>query len=62
MTLKEAIELGRRAITHATYRDVASGGGVRIYHVHNNGWTKICENVDVNKLHYEDSLERGLDG
>jgi len=29
LTLKEAIELGRRAITHATYRDAASGGGVR---------------------------------
>ena len=26
---------------------------ILVYHVHNNGWTKIIEGIDVNKLHYE---------
>ena len=30
---KEAVELGRRSIYHATHRDGASGGVVRVYHV-----------------------------
>lgn len=29
MTLKEAVDLGTRAIYHATHRDVSSGGVVR---------------------------------
>jgi len=46
MTVDEAVELGntwiilgRKAIYHATNRDTASGGLVRVYHVHKNGWT-----------------------
>lgn len=34
LSLDEAINLGKRAIYHATYRDSASGGVVRVYHVH----------------------------
>lgn len=30
---EEAQELGRRAIFHATHRDAASGGIIRVYHV-----------------------------
>lgn len=33
MTDEEAQELGRRAIFHATHRDAASGGIIRVYHV-----------------------------
>ena len=39
LSLVEAVELGRKAIYHATNRDAASGGFVRVYHVHKNGWT-----------------------
>lgn len=46
----EAAELGRRAIYHATYRDAASGGIVRVYHVGENGWKKISEQ-DCLELH-----------
>jgi len=48
----EAIELGRRAIYHATFRDAVSGGTVSVYHVKENGWTKV-KGDDVGDLHYE---------
>lgn len=62
MTLPEAVELGKRAIQHATYRDAGSGGVVRVYHIHKDGWTKIEEGLDVNVLHYKYAEEKGLDG
>jgi len=43
MSDEEAQELGRRAIFHATHRDAASGGVVRVYHVKQDGWQKISE-------------------
>lgn len=52
MTDLEAQELGRRAIYHATYRDAASGGIVRVYHVKETGWEKISEE-DCKELHYK---------
>ncbi|CAL8102949.1 unnamed protein product [Orchesella dallaii] len=48
LTDEEAQELGRRAIFHATHRDAASGGVVRVYHVKEGGWEKISE-VDNDK-------------
>ncbi|KAG9286740.1 hypothetical protein G9A89_012290 [Geosiphon pyriformis] len=48
----DAIDLGRRSIYHATYRDGASGGSVNIYHVKEDGWVFISNN-DVFDLHYE---------
>jgi len=62
LSLDEACELGRRAIYHATHRDGASGGVVRCYHIHQNGWTKITAGQDVNELHYKYAAEKGLDG
>jgi len=41
LQVEEAIELGRRSIYHATHRDAYSGGIINVYHVHENGWTKI---------------------
>lgn len=38
---EEACDLARRAIFHATYRDGGSGGFVSVYHIHENGWTKV---------------------
>jgi len=52
LTPEEAIELGRRAIYHATHRDAMSGGIVSVYHVQADGWKKILSE-DVTELHYE---------
>mmetsp|Transcript_3014 Transcript_3014/g.8294 ORF Transcript_3014/g.8294 Transcript_3014/m.8294 type:complete len:282 (-) Transcript_3014:197-1042(-) len=62
MTIDEAVELGRRSIYHATHRDGASGGVVRVYHIHKDGWTKVIAGEDVNKLHYMYAEEKGLRG
>lgn len=50
MTDEEAYDLGRRAIYHATHRDPASGGIVRIYAIHKDGWKIITED-DNSVLH-----------
>ncbi len=52
MGVEEAIELGRRAIFQATYRDAASGGTVSVYHITKDGWTKVRGN-DVGDLYFE---------
>lgn len=52
MTVEEAIDLGRRAIYHATHRDAYSGGLNNLYHVTKEGWKKI-HSIDVNDMHYE---------
>lgn len=62
LKLDEAVELGKRAIYHATHRDGASGGVVRVYHVHEAGWTKIHEGLDVDELHWQFAKEKGLVG
>ena len=45
--------LGVKAIYHATHRDLGSGGVCRVYHIHKDGWTKVHEGLDVNKLHWD---------
>ena len=60
MTLEEAVELGRKAIYHATHRDTGSGGLVRVYHVFNGGWKEMVAGDDVNVLHYEYEAQKGL--
>merc|ERR1712080_198327 len=62
LTVAEAVELGRRSIYHATHRDGASGGVVRVYHIHKDGWTKVIAGEDVNDLHYMYAKEKGLTG
>jgi len=62
LSLEDAVELGRRAIYHATHRDGASGGVVRVYHVHEKGWTKMIAGEDVNSLHWMYAKEKGLLG
>ena len=49
--LGEAVELGKRAIYHATHRDAYSGGINNVYHVQETGWVKVGS-WDVNELHY----------
>jgi 20S proteasome subunit beta 5 len=51
MTVEEAVELGRRSIYHATFRDCASGGTTSVYHVTEDGWTKV-RGDDVTELHW----------
>ena len=52
MGVADAIELGKRAIYHATHRDAYSGGFVTVYHMKQSGWEFICRE-DVNDLHYK---------
>jgi len=62
LTTEEAVELGRRSIYHACNKDGGSGGVVRVYHVHADGWTRVIAGEDVNKLHYMYAAEKGLQG
>ena len=52
MTVEQAIDLGTRAIYHATHRDAYSGGINNLYHVQEDGWKKIHA-IDTNELHYK---------
>merc|ERR1711998_20967 len=40
---EEAVELGLRAIYHATFRDAFSGGRVSVYHIQEQGWTMVTQ-------------------
>lgn len=51
MSVEDAIKLGQRSIYHATYRDAYSGGTVSVYHVTEEGWTKV-HGDDVADLHF----------
>ncbi|KAF4664327.1 Proteasome subunit beta type-5 [Perkinsus chesapeaki] len=62
MLLKDAVELAKHAIYHATNKDGASGGYVRVYHVHKDGWTIIEDGQDVMELHYKYAAEKGMSG
>jgi 20S proteasome subunit beta 5 len=57
LTVEEAIDLGKRAIYHATHRDAYSGGINNLYHVTKEGWVKI-HSIDVNDMHYEFEEEK----
>ncbi|KAJ3173498.1 Proteasome subunit beta type-8 [Geranomyces variabilis] len=56
LSIEEAIDLGRRSIYHATFRDAASGGSVLIYHVRQDGW-QVISRTDVTELHYQYAAE-----
>merc|ERR1711957_1072339 len=57
LTVEEAIDLGKRAIYHATHRDAASGGINNLYHMTKDGW-KLIHSIDVNDMHYEFAEEK----
>lgn len=57
LTVEEAIDLGKRAIYHATHRDAASGGINNLFHVTKDGWVQIHA-IDVNDMHYEFQEEK----
>uniref|UniRef100_A0A7S3PSL6 Proteasome subunit beta n=1 Tax=Aplanochytrium stocchinoi TaxID=215587 RepID=A0A7S3PSL6_9STRA len=50
MDTEKAIDLGRKAIYHATYRDAYSGGMNNVYVVTQDGWEKL-KPIDVYELH-----------
>ncbi|EDR21989.1 proteasome subunit beta type-5 precursor, putative [Entamoeba dispar SAW760] len=52
MPKEKAIELARRAIFHATHRDVASGGNVNVIFIDKDGWRLISRN-DCYDLYYD---------
>ncbi|KAF2862992.1 proteasome component [Piedraia hortae CBS 480.64] len=52
MSDEEAVELGKRSILAATHRDAYSGGYVNLYHVREEGWTKLGF-LDSKPLFYE---------
>ncbi|KAH3758790.1 proteasome subunit beta type 5 [Pelomyxa schiedti] len=54
---EDALELGRRAIYHATHRDAYTGGIVNVYLVKPEGWRKVSSE-DCCDLHYR--LYKGL--
>ncbi|GIX63015.1 proteasome subunit beta [Babesia caballi] len=62
MSLEEAVELGTRAIYQAAHRDAFSGGYVNLYHVHENGWTKLVDYKDINELHYQYAEQKNVPG
>lgn len=57
MTVEEGLELGKRAIYHATHRDAYSGGYVNLYHMKETGWEHISW-TDVADLHYQYKAEK----
>jgi 20S proteasome subunit beta 5 len=57
LTVEEAIDVGKRAIYHATHRDAASGGINNLYHVTKEGW-RVVHAIDVNDMHYEFQEEK----
>ncbi|XP_060563233.1 proteasome subunit beta type-5-like [Ruditapes philippinarum] len=52
LSVKEALDLGQRAIYHATFRDAYSGGVVNLYHMKETGWEFISR-TDTADLHYK---------
>jgi len=63
LSVDEAVNLGIRAIASATFKDSASGGVVRVYHVTNEGhWVLVHDAIDVSELHYEFEGKKGHRG
>jgi 20S proteasome subunit beta 5 len=60
MTLEEAVALGKRAISEATYMDSGSGGVVRVYHVFQGGWRILADYVDNSELIWEHRKANGV--
>jgi len=57
LTDEEAVDLGQRAIYHATHRDAYSGGTNNVYLVKESGWKKMFSG-DVMLLHKKYEAEK----
>lgn len=64
MSMEDAIKLGKRAISEATYNDAASGGVVRVYWLPNEGphWIKIEDGADNSALNWAEMVRKGTTG
>jgi len=51
LSIEEAVELGKRAIYHATHRDAYSGGIINVFCITEAGWVKHFSG-DMNDLHW----------
>lgn len=51
LTVDEAVELGKRAIYHATHRDAYSGAVINVFYIGPDGWVQKFRG-DMNELHY----------
>lgn len=51
LTIEEAVEVGKRAIWHATHRDAYSGGIINVFCITANGWKEMYSG-DMNELYY----------
>lgn len=51
MSVEQAVELGKRAIYHATHRDAYSGGVINVFVITAEGWRQMYTG-DMNELHY----------
>jgi 20S proteasome subunit beta 5 len=51
LTEDEAVELGKRAIFHATHRDAYSGGVINVFVITADGWTQKWKG-DMNDIYY----------
>ncbi|XP_053158458.1 proteasome subunit beta type-8 [Hemicordylus capensis] len=52
LSVEEAYDLGRKAISYATHRDSYSGGVVNMYHMKEDGWIRVGR-TDVDELLHE---------
>lgn len=52
MTDKEALDLGRKAIMHATFRDIGSGGTCNLFHITTDG-KEYMGKMDVSQMYYD---------
>ena len=57
LSVEEAYDLAQRSIFAATHRDAYSGGTVRIYHITQEGWSRISE-VDSMELYFKFEAEK----
>lgn len=52
MSMEEAIDLGKRAIVHATHRDAYSGGVNNVYYVGPEGW-RVIHAGDTTEMYWQ---------
>ena len=60
LSIEEAVVLGQRAISEATYMDSGSGGVCRVYYVYQGGWKILADEVDNNALIWENRDRKGI--
>ena len=53
ISINEAIELGKRAIYHATHRDAYSGGYINVYHITLKNGSEFISHTDSFDLHQQ---------